>query len=508
MVPRRSRPFSLHRHILPLLKVLDLTRHPLRYVLIALVLVVIVGTFGVLFFLAEPGSVGDLREDYVTREAYAFRSLELDGLYVRLVYENGGAIVPVYSSGQVTGAVLTGSGTVTFNVAPSAADELAELLGTPGATTLTDRVDGCYLPVTYQELEAIKELASAEVSHAYSIHLPEAKAVLRDVKRDPNLVMVFGQTRRFTEGAPVSAYFRTERFGGVTFIEGSTVTLTVSRPERVQVTFANEFPFRSVFSPKGLETPVLSGPLIAFGVVSFLLVALTYVLTIDLLHPRPQPRHLRGRSPHPASWDWTLIGLLLLGDMVVRLMVNSARLASEAVVIYHVAALVLVVYWLEYVGMDVPTYLGLTRRNLARVLFVGASLGLLATVGGAVSFPSGFRSVRVIAVLGQALWSFGFIGLVRALYYHGFLQTTFERHLGRWLGWLGSAFVIALVYFLPGFIPAPGNPVTWPTSVVGGLVTLSLTFAVIGFLFHRTRSAWGSAAVLGLLDFLPRVLTF
>jgi CRP-like cAMP-binding protein len=506
--PKPVKRPNLRLALLPLLQVLDLTRHPLRYVLIALILVVVLGTFGVVFFLADPGSVGDLREDYVSREAYTFRTLRLDGPYITLEYTAGGAIIPVYSSGQVTGAVITGTGTVTFRAPPSSVGELAALVGDPHATALSDTVTGCYLPATYQELESIKELASAEVSHAYGTHLPEAEQILADVKRNPNLIMVFGQTRQFTEGAPVSTYFRTRSYGGVTFIEGSTVTLTVTSPHRVRVTFPNEFPFRSIFSPVSLQTPLLSGPLIAFGVMSFLLIALTYVLTIDLLHPRPQPRYLRGRSAYPASWDGTFVAVLLTGEMLVRLLVNLAQLRSEAVVIYQVLALVLIVYWLGFVGLDVPSYLGLTRRNLARVLFVGVTLGLLATLGGAVSFPSGLRSVRFLPAVLQVLWSFGFIGVVRALYYHGFLQTTLERHFGRWLGWLGSALVIALVYFLPGFLPAPGNPVTWPASVIGGLATLFLTFAVIGFLFHRTRSAWGAATVLGLLDFLPRVLTF
>lgn len=499
---------NLRLSLLPLLQVLDLTRHPLRYVLIALTLVVVLGSFGVVFFLAAPGSVGDLREDYVTREAYTFRELELDGLYVTLTYQNGGAIVPVYSSGQVTGAVITGRGTLTVKASAAATPDLAALVGDPQATNLTDAVDGCYLPVTYQELETIKETASADVAHAYSVLLPEAEEILGLVKRNPNLVMVFGQTRQFTEGAPVSAYLRSEHYGGLTFLEGSTVVLTVSEPHPARVTFANEFPFRSVFSPMSAQTPLFSGPLLGFGVMSFLLVALTYVLTIDLIYPRPHPRYLKGFQPHPASWDWTLIGAILLGEMMVRLLVSVAQLRSEAVVVYQIASLLLMVFWLDYTGMDIPSYLGLTRRNLARVVFVGASLGVLATIAGAVSFPSGVRNVRVISAFFQAVWSFGFIGVIRSLYYHGFIQTTFERHFGRWVGWLGSALTTAAVYFLPGFLPAPGNPVTWPASLIGGLVTLALTFAVIGFLFHRTRSAWGSATVLGLLDFLPRVLTF
>jgi len=495
--------------LLPILQLLDVTRHPLRYVLIVLILVVAVGMFGVLFFMAQPGSVGDLREDYVTREAYTFQVLEFDGLYTTVLFDKGGAIVPVYSSGQqVTGAVITGTGTLVFRAPPPASKELAQLMGDPTAGALTETVHGCYLPLSYQELETVKEASGAEVSHAYGIHLPEAEAILGDVRRNPNLVMVFGQTRQFTEGAPVSAYFRGEKFGGLTVLEGSTVSLSVSEPQRTRVVFPNEYPFRSIFSPMTIQTPLLSGPLLGFGVVSFLLVALAYVLTIDLVHPRPQPRWAKGRVPHPSSWDWAFIGFVVLGELVVRLMVSISQVRSEAVVVYQMAALVVMAYWIEYVGMDISSYFGLTRRNLSRVLFVGASLGILATIGGALSFPSGFRNVRVIAAIGQLIWSFGFIGIVRSLYYHGFIQTTLERHFGRWLGWLGSAVLISFIYFLPGFIPAPGNPVTWPASVIGGLTTLALTFAVIGFLFHRTRSAWGAAVVLGLLDFLPKILTF
>lgn len=509
MSPKPARRTAFRSSLLPLLRLLDLTRHPLRYVLIVLVLVVVIGTFGVLFFLAEPGSVGDLREDYVNREAYTFRHLELDGMYATVMFENGGAIIPVYGSGhQVTAAVITGHGNLTFKTSRTGAASLAALLVDPKVTILTEAIDGCYLPVTYQELESIKETCSAEVSHAYGIHLPEAEGILKDVRRNPNLVMVFGQTRQFTEGAPVSAYFRSERFGGITVLEGSTITLSVSLPQPGRVSFANEYPFRSVFSPMSVQTPLFSGAILGFGVVSFLLVALTYVLTIDLIHPRPQPRWAKGRFPHPSSWDWAFLAGVFLGEIVVRLMVNVAQVRSEAVVLYQIAVLLAMVYWVEYVGMDLPTYFGVTRHNLTRVLFVAASLGVLATIGGAVSFPSGVRNVRFVSAVVQMVWSFGFIGLIRAFYYYGFIQTTFERHLGRWWGWVGSAGVMALIYFLPGFIPAPGNPVTWPASIIGGLITLSLTFAVIGFLFHRTRSAWGAALVLGLLDFLPKILTF
>ncbi len=509
MPPQPAKRSSFRSSLLPILQFLDLTRHPLRYVLIVIILVIATGTFGVLFFLAAPGSVGDLREDYVSREAYTFRALELDGMYATVIIDNGGALIPVYGSGhQVTAVVITGTGTITLKAAPSAHADLAALAGDPKATSLETTFDGCYLPVTYQELETIKDDCSAEVSHAYGIHVPAAEAVLRDVRRDPNLVMVFGQTRQFTEGAPVSAFFKSERYGGITILEGPTVTITTSLPERTRITFANEYPFRSVFSPMTPQTPLFSGALLGFGVVSFLLIALTYVLTIDMVQPRPQPRWAKGRTPHPSAWDWAFVSVVLVGEVLVRLLVNVAQVRSEAVVLYHVVGLVAMVYWVEYVGMDLSTYFGVTRHNLSRVLFVAGSLGFLATVGGAVSFPSGFRAVRVIAVVGQLLWSFGFIGLIRALYYYGFIQTTFERHWGRWLGWLASALVMALVYFLPGFIPAPGNPVTWPTSIIGGITTLTLTFAVIGFLFHRTRSAWGAALVLGLLDFLPKILTF
>lgn len=509
MPPQPARRSGFRFSLLPILQLFDLTRHPLRYVLIVIVLVIATGTFGVLFFLAEPGSVGDLREDYVTREAFTFKNLELDGMYATVIYDGGGALIPIYGSGhQVTGAIITGLGALTFKVSPAATGQLAALVGDPKARTLTDTVDGCYLPMTYQELETIKENCSAEVSHAYGIHLPEAENILKDVRRDPNLVMVFGQTRQFTEGAPVSAYFRASRYGGITILEGSTITFATSLPQRTRIVFANEYPFRSVFSPMTLQTPLFSGALLGFGVVSFLLIALSYVLTIDLIHPRPQPRWAKGHSPHPSEWDWAFVGILLLGEILVRLMVNVAQVKSEAVILYQMAGLVAMVYWVEYVGMDLPTYFGITRHNLSRVVFVAISLGVLATIGGAVSFPSGLRNVRFIQVVGQLLWSFGFIGVIRAFYYYGFLQTTFERHLGRWWGWLGSAGTMAMVYFLPGFIPAPGNPVTWPASIIGGLTTLTLTFAVIGFLFHRTRSAWGAALVLGLLDFLPKILTF
>ncbi len=509
MSPQPAKRFRFRFSLLPILQLLDLTRHPLRYVLIAIVLVIATGTFGVLFFLAEPGSVGDLREDYVTREAYTFRNLELDGMYATVVYSNGGALIPVYGSGhQTTAVVITGEGTLTFKAPAEAASDLAALVGDSKARALTDTVSGAYLPVTYQELETIKESCSADVSHAYGIHLPEAQAILDVVRRDPNLVMVFGQARQFTEGAPVSAFFQAGKYGAITVLEGATITFNTSLPQRTRITFASEYPFRSVFSPMSVQTPLLSGALLGFGVVSFLLIALTYVLTIDLIHPRPIPRWGRGHAPHPSEWDWAFVGFVFLGEVLVRLLVNVAQVRSEAVIIYQLVGLVAMVYWVEYVGMDLPTYFGITKHNLSRVVFVAVSLGILATVGGAVSFPSGFRNVRFIQVVGQFLWSFGFIGLIRAFYYYGFLQTTFERHLGRWWGWLGSAGAMAVIYFLPGFIPAPGNPVTWPASIIGGLTTLALTFAVIGFLFHRSRSAWGAAIVLGLLDFLPKILTF
>lgn len=509
MPPQPAKRSGFRSSLLPLLQLFDLTRHPLRYVLIVIALVIATGTFGVLFFLAEPGSVGDLREDYVTREAYTFTNLEFDGMYATVIYDNGGALIPVYGSGhQVTAVIVTGQGTVTFKASAAAAGKLAEIAGEPGTKVLTDTIDGAYVPVTYQELETIKENCSAEVSHAYGIHLPEAEAILKDVRRDPNLVMVFGQTRQFTEGAPVSAFFRADRYGGITIMEGPTITFATSLPERGRITFANEYPFRSVFSPISVQTPLLSGALLGFGVVSFLLIALTYVLTIDLIHPRPIPRWAKGRSPHPSQWDWAFVAVILVGEIIVRLMVNVAQFRSEAVVLYQAAGLVAMVYWIQFVGMDLATYFGWTGHNISRVVFVALSLGILATIGGAVSFPSGFRGVRVVQVIGQLVWSFGFIGVIRAFYYYGFLQTTFERHLGRWWGWLGSAGTMAVVYFLPGFIPAPGNPVTWPASIIGGLTTLTLTFAVIGFLFHRTRNAWGAALVLGLLDFLPKILTF
>jgi hypothetical protein len=460
----------------------------------------LLGLAAMSLFLFSPASVGLLREEYVTPEAYAFKRLQVKGAYFSLDVKDG-VIIPASRGRQVSGAVILGTGLFVLDLPSPAADQVAAEIG---MATPTDTCQVLYLPADYEKVETLKDQAGAEKVDP-SPYLDRVRRVIAQNKAAEGTVTLMGVARQFRT-VQEAVVFYGDKLGTVRLTEGSlcAVTLGGSGQEKA-FTFINPAARSGQFFPARVLPGLLLGSLAIFGAMALLLLFLVFILTVDVHVPLPPDPGALLDSP------WSLWGLIAIDVILMTILefVHAGRAARAAPgLLVFAAALALLVRanrnrrdaWTPARG-----FLGLTGVNLRRALFVGLSLGALSVTAGTVSFPAGIQMRPWPEVAGAAAWAFGAIGLGRTGFYHGYVQTYLASRLGPREGWLLTAAICGLVYLIPKAMGGHG-----PSVAMGAesLFVIPITTALNGYLFMRTRSLWGVILSRGLLDFLPAVLKF
>lgn len=365
---------------------------------------------------------------------------------------------------------------------------------------LQDSFTAAYLPLTYQELEVMKDRSSAKPVDAPAA-LDRARAIIGDLRRDLRVVDLFGVSREFQRGADSeAAEIYGDHFGRVSVFQGRQVTI-VFNATGLRFTFPNQYSGAAMFFLVHAQPRVIPISALLMVLMFGFLGAMVFVLTFDM-NPAYRHRSIIEREMELRSWPpratVTAVGVIVLyGALGAITGVHLPDRLLGTLGDVSVAAFILYLFARYQVTWR---RLGLRRDNLARTLIIATVLAFLTVSAGALSFPLGVQHLSPLGLLRQVYWSFVVVGLARTIIIHAYLQTWLQNRLGRGWGLAATAFLAGAVFSLPAALIVRAAPVP---AILENLVVIPLMTALNGFLFQRTGNAYGPALARALIDFLP-----
>jgi len=447
------------------------------------------GMIALMLISFSPPSLGLLFEEYPDHQVHGFETLELSGKYLRLILEHG-RIVPVLRAGQVGGAVIVGRGSYRVELPPEAAARFASLTG---LDVLEDGIRAVYLPLDYQGLQDLKAIAGTRAVEDPAA-VETARAVLARNLDDPGLLRVFGVFRRFAAGPTSLARIEGYGYPATYYSEGERVEIVVPSLGR-EGHFRLDPPeqpggFFAVPSTPPLSWPVAGG-LFAVGVL--LLLATVFALTADFDRPPAHPPARRGLLV-------ALLAIMPLLEMGARSVLPPTAWSELAIYLVLAGA---TLRYARFARWPV-SYLGLHARRLPRALLAGLIVGTAMVLGAALAVPRGFHAMEPARLLGVSVWSLLVAGTLPEIYYRGLLHNVLEQYAGGPAAIVVTAYLAVMPRAVPLLFTAPFGAIQW----IDVAVTSPAALLIAGYLYHRTRNLFGSAALLGLLALLPQILRF
>ncbi|MGE5559883.1 MAG: lysostaphin resistance A-like protein [Chloroflexota bacterium] len=448
----------------------------------------------VTLFFVSPGSIGLLPEDYLEKnEAYSFTSLTVQGAYIRLEMPMG-TLVPTYRGGKVSGCVVLGKGRVILDF-PAPYEQV--LRSELGVTRIEDTISAAFIPASYSGVEFLKDSAHAQPIPDFNpedaaVFLAQRAGALRPVR-------FLGASKfNFADQAAASFVVAGETLGHIRYAEGQQVDLTIpsiNRSVRMPNLENKYSPFLTVFAGRAMAMSTL---FMSLAMVAMIL-ALTFVTTLDLTRLAPPViPHSRKRAEIAV-----LAGMLalVLGKIALTRRFGLGDWAEAA---FMVLIGILLVYVLRWRLHHLSTF-GLDAHNLTRSLLTAALVGPLTASAGALSFPSGPRSLTPLELTVTFLFSFGVVGFLRETFLRGYVQGTLSRLIGPRRAIIATSLIMGTLQLL-GNLAAGVRPsmVFW----LEALLVVPVNAAILGYLYYRTSNLSGNILAAGLMDFLPKVLKY
>lgn len=409
------------------------------------------------------------------------------------IHLNDGFLVAATQNGEVTGAVLLGTGYYAITFPPAYANRLAPLVGGP---RLRDLLVAAYIPGDYQTVERLRDAARKRdaAPDVLAGGLAEAQGVLRRVHAEAAPARPSGFLLAAIGAETRPAMFFGQTYGAVGFEAGSEARVTLyDRGARVAA-FPN--PDAGQFGyERGGPRSSWARVLIFAGAAGLLLV-LVFVLTADMEDHDPVPAWV---GP-PGLWA---VGAVLLLDTLARAVSLALRWPPEAVPAMELVVAGVVVGLAGRSGA-LPV-IGVTRRHLGRGLFIAAVAGFFGAVAGALSFPTGVKPVDLGAAVGILLWPAGLGGIAREVLYRGVIFTGLEARWGSLPALAASAWLGGLAYLAPRLVLFPEVAGSFLAT---GLVLVPAAGLLSGMLFLRSRNVVAAGGLAAFLDAFPRILSF
>jgi hypothetical protein len=456
----------------------------------------IAGALALGLFFISPSSIGLLREEYVGQEVLSFQRVVVDDPYLKIDVKDG-QLVPTYRGPRVTGVVILGNGLYRLVPPPEQADVLSATLA---SGNLQDSFTAIYLPLTYQELEEMKDRSSAKPTDSPP-SLERARTIVSDLKRELRLVGIFGVNREFQSGAESEAIqIFGDQFGRVRMYLGRQVTLNFPS-SGLRFSFPNLYSGTGMFFLVYAQPKVLPISVLLLAVMVGFLGAMVYVLTVD---SNPAYTHRSIIEREAELRDWPPRASLYAAGIISFYLILAALVGAylPGRIIGTLADLVVAGFILRLFLRAKVTWkrLGLRREELTRSLLVGGAVGFLTVSAGALSFPAGLQHLSPLGLVRQFYWSFLVIGLARTVIFHAYLQTWLQNRHGRVRGLVATAFLVGILFSLPAAL-IRGTAIL--PALLENVVVVPAMTALNGFLFQRTGNVFGPALSRALVDFLP-----
>jgi len=487
-------------------KVLDMTnsRHEtLRYpnpippVFVFFVVALVVGGALVAYLWLNPDVAGFPRTEKLGQHMYRFANLQLERPHLYVEFTNGW-LVPLHRSGEVSGALIIGSGSYLVEPSPGAREKL---LKETGHEEIHDTLRAVYVPSDFKTFEDMVYRARA-VEQTSGFIRERALDYLEAIQKTPTTVEAYGIRRDwYTNPNVVQLFGRT--YGRVSYAAAESVTLSFLDIQGLELSLGEA---HDDVSMTRLSSLLSLAPryILVYLALTILCVFLVFVLTLDLV----PNQHMQVVSQLASHWSSRALGFLALAGLALELLattvLNQPGLSSIAPAVWRVGAVTLVCIYLWRLGVPRPLF-GLTVEHLGRAIMVGVLLGVLAFTCGILALPTGIKALAPAELARQTAWNLAIVGYAGEVFRRGLIQAHAELLLGTRWGLISTSLAFALVYL--GAEWFVGRQLSTAALLQGGLVIPCTNF-LLGYIFQRTGTVHAGAITAGLIGFLPQVVIF
>ncbi len=471
--------------------------NPLALAISFLLIAVLLAGVSLALFMYKPGSVGLMTNEYVKEEAYYFDILDIQGPYLQLTV-GPGLIIPTYRGQQVSGAVILGSGEYSLDLPGEYSAVLYETLHT---VAVKDQFTEVYLPGSYQRLQNLKDLASAQPITDYQF-LDRARAIIEENSNDLSNLKMFGVTRQFiTASGSIPVRINGQHHGPLHFVQGGDIVISYPAYDNLVLRFpastSQQIPFFLLFAKPAI-IPISIAIFVTAGALILLMIMLL-TIDIDSAFELDRFKHL-GRAAETLVLI-TVLGLAGAGNWIAAR--HSLSTTGQSLIALGLLVLVLNVTRARHLQF---IDLGLTLRNIWRSVVSAALVGFAVVCVGTLSYPRGIQDMDSASFVDLTVWSFLIVGLARELLMRGYVLTSLTRLLGRFWGLVVTSLASSLLYFVPLLLTA-GLHGLHPThysqaAIVFGMATLT------GYLYQRTGNIAAPSIARGIIEFLPKIAMF
>lgn len=472
---------------------------PFGILVIALFCSLLLGTIYLVLFLHSPERIGLMYQpEIVIEEAYAFSQLEMEREYLRIKIRDG-VLVPGYRLSDTEAIVITGKGEYTFHVPEPYQEEMGE-------GSISDTFTLAQLMVPSRELARLLEETTGVTSVDSEI-AQRAREAFEQTKGAFYKNKTLGVLRRVPP--PPEWYFIRffgGEFGGIDYHEGAEIwfaphqgakSLTFSNPDFVG---EEETEGLHKFLGRSLQVSYLA-------LVALLLMGLVRVLTAGVKTESAWQEFTDMKSSHlELGVLVSVIGLYIIRALLIYRIFDLYPMWVGRVsgLVTDLMLLALVIWFLRRRGFGLD-YLGLTRTYLWRGILTALVLAGASILMESLRLPTGLTRSDPLFLLERTFHYLVLIGFMEELFFRGYFQTTLSRAFGTTAGLYLATWLVGFIHifqriFLRGM--------ALEDALISALILLPIVTLPTGYLFLRTRNIYGTSLLHGLLDLLPKVLSF
>lgn len=472
---------------------------PFGILIVVLLCSLVLGIIYFVLFLYSPERIGLMHQpEIVIEEAYTFSQLEIEREYLRIKIRDG-VLVPGYRLSDTEAIVIVGEGEYTFHVPAPYQEEMGE-------ESISDTFALAQLMVPSKELARLLEGTTRMASVDTELS-QRAREAFEQTKGAFYKNKTFGVLRRVPP--PPEWYFIRffgGKFGGVDYHEGSEIWFVPHQGAK-SLTFSNP-DFVGEDKTEGLHK-FLSIPLgvSLYGLMALLQMGLVRVLTAGVKTESAWQKLTDIKTSRlELGILVSIIALYIMRAFPIYRIFDLYPIVVGRVsgLVTDLMLLALVIWFLRRrdFGLD---YLGLTRTYLWRGILTALVLAGLSILMESLRLPTGLTRSDPLFLLERTFHYLVLIGFMEELFFRGYFQTTLSRAFGTTTGLYLATWLVGFIHifqriFLRGM--------ALEEALISALILLPIFTLPTGYLFLRTRNIYSTSLLHGLLDLLPKVLSF
>ncbi|QNO14851.1 CPBP family intramembrane metalloprotease [Alkalicella caledoniensis] len=435
---------------------ISIYKNPVGRTFLGLIFAFLFGISALFLSIFYSSHLGDMSTPYDIKETYKFDSWVINYDFLTLDFPQGGYVVPGYQNDRISSVLIIAEGRMKLDTSDSF--KLNSDLTFPMEDTISEVI----IPIHHEDFDRLKKdtiFIQEEINYPID-YLKERFDSASDLFFRGNILGV----EKIIPPKPRTVLLKinSAQFGYINYKEDSIVTLT---SETVGYSFSHPIGHR-IYPPKNSSLAMVIYNLL----LSLAFLGLIAFLTTDIDNKSPI------KTGHLDSLSTTLHMVGFLGYVyLIKWLSITYYLESVILIILYLLPVCYLIYCMitAKVSMD---YLGIKKEKVIKSIMVSIVIFYLWFITATFEiFPtSTYDSTSLVKVL--------IIVFLGQIILRGFIQTTLELVVGKWLGLFLSSFlimVLPLINYLGSF-----NSTNWLLTMMGYFAITLIT----SYSFQRTRN--------------------